>query len=81
MDTGSFIVSIKRGDIYVDIAENLEIKFDSSNYKVERPLPRQKSKKVIWLTKYALNGIVKTNSAGLRPKMIMKKQKLRKTVS
>ena len=38
MDTGSFIVSIKRGDIYVDIAENLEIKFDSSNYKVERPL-------------------------------------------
>ena len=46
MDTGSFIVSIKRGDIYADIAENLEIKFDSSNYKVQRPLTRQKSKKV-----------------------------------
>ena len=37
MDKGSFIVFIKTEDIYSDIAEDVEIKFDSLNYELDRP--------------------------------------------
>ena len=30
-------------DIYVDIAKNVEKRFDTSNYELERPLPRGKT--------------------------------------
>ena len=40
MDTDSFIVYIKKDYIYKDIAENVETKFDTSNYELERPLPK-----------------------------------------
>ena len=43
MDADSFIVHIKTEDIYVDIAKDVETRFDSSNYEVERPLPKGKS--------------------------------------
>ena len=33
-------------DIYVDIAKNVEKRFDTSNYELERPLPRGKT---IWI--------------------------------
>ena len=42
MDIDSFIVCIKTENIYVDIAKDVETRFDTSNYKVERPLPRAK---------------------------------------
>ena len=45
MDIDSFIVCIKTENIYVDIAKDVETRFDTSNYKVERPLPRAKLKK------------------------------------
>ena len=35
MDTGSFIVYIKADNIYKDIPENVETKFDTSNYKLD----------------------------------------------
>ena len=35
MDTNSFIVYIKTDDIYKDIAEDVEIRFHTSNYEVE----------------------------------------------
>ena len=38
MDTGSFIVYIKTDDIYRDITENVETRFDTSNYELDRPL-------------------------------------------
>ena len=39
MDTDIFIVHIKiEEDIYVDIANDVEIRFYASNYKLERPL-------------------------------------------
>ena len=39
MDIDIFIVHIKiEEDIYVDIANDVEIRFDTSNYKLERPL-------------------------------------------
>ena len=51
MDTDSFIVCIKTDDIYKDIAEDVENRFDTSDYELDRPLPKIKNKKVIWLTK------------------------------
>ena len=47
MDTYSFIVYIKTDDIYKDIAEDVETRFDTSNYElecnsIERPLPKGK---------------------------------------
>ena len=39
MDTGSFLIYIKTDDIYKDIAEDFETKFDTSNYELVRPLP------------------------------------------
>ena len=41
-DTDSFAVYIKTGDIYKDIAEDVETKFDTSNYELDRPLPKGK---------------------------------------
>ena len=38
MDTDSFIVYIKTGDIYKYIGEDVETKYDASNYELDRPL-------------------------------------------
>ena len=51
MDTGSIIVYIKTDDIYRDIAEDVETRFDTSNYGLDRLLPKGKNKKVIGLMK------------------------------
>ena len=56
MDTESFIVYIKTDYVYKDIAEDVETRFDTSNYElecnsIERPLPKGKNKKVIELMK------------------------------
>ena len=40
MDTGNFIVYIKTDDIYKDIAEDVETRFDTSNYELDRPLSK-----------------------------------------
>ena len=45
MDTNSFIVDIKPGDICADIAKNVKTGFDTSKYELERPLPKGKRKK------------------------------------
>ena len=45
LDTASFIVYIKTDEIYKDIAEDFERRFDTSNYKLDRPLPKRKKKK------------------------------------
>ena len=56
MDTDSFIIYIKTDDNYKDIAEDVGIRFDTSNYELEcnsidRLLPERKIKKVIGLMK------------------------------
>ena len=51
MDMDSFIMSIKTNDLYKDIANDVEKRFDTSNYEVNRPLPTGKNKKVIGLMK------------------------------
>ena len=49
MDTDSFIMNIKTEDFHEDIANNVEKRFNTSNYEVNRPLPTEKNKKVIGL--------------------------------
>ena len=36
MDTGSFIVHVKTDDIYKDIAEDVEKRYDTSNVEIDR---------------------------------------------
>ena len=42
MDTDSFIIHIKTEDLYEYIANDAEKRFDTSNYEVNRPLPKGK---------------------------------------
>ena len=51
MDTDSFIMNIKTEDFYKDISNDVEKRFDTSNFEVNRPLPTGKNKKVIGLMK------------------------------
>ena len=48
MDTDSFIMNIKTEDFYKDIANDVEKRFHTSNYKVDRPLPTGKNKRSNW---------------------------------
>ena len=68
MDTDSFIMNIKTNYFYEDIASDVENRFDTSNYKVNRPLPTGKNKKVIDLMKDELGGKIITEFVTLRPK-------------
>ena len=68
MDTDSFTVHIKAKDFYKDMADNVEKRFDTSNYEVNRPLPTGKNKKVIGLMKDELGGKIMTEFVVLRPK-------------
>ena len=69
MDTDSFIMNIKTNDFDNDIANDVENRFDTSNYEVNRPLPTGKNKKVIGLMKDELGGKIITEFVTLRPKM------------
>ena len=68
MDTDSFVMNIKTEDFYEDIANDVEKRFDTSNYEVDRPLPTGKNKKVIGLMKEELGGKIITEFLTLRPK-------------
>ena len=46
MDTDSFILNIKTEDFYKDIANDVEKRFDPSNYKVNRLLPTEKNYRI-----------------------------------
>ena len=67
-DTDSFIMNIKTNDFYEDIASDVENRFDTTNYEVNRPLPMGKNNKVIGLMKDELGGKIITEFATLRPK-------------
>ena len=68
MDTDSFVMHIKTNDFYKDIASDVENRFDTSNFEVNRPLPTGKNKKVIVLMKDELGGKIITEFVTLRPK-------------
>ena len=73
MDTDSFIMNIKTEDFYKGIANNVEKRFDTSNYEVDRPLSIGKNKKVIGLMKYELGGKIITEFVTLRQKCVIKR--------
>ena len=68
MDTDSFVMNIKTEDFYKDIANDVEKRFDMSNYEVDRPLPTGKNKKVIGLMKDESGGRIMTEFITLRAK-------------
>ena len=68
IDTDSFVMDIKTEDFYKDIADDVEKRFDTSNYEVDRPLPTGKNKKVIGLMKDELGEKIITKFVTLRPK-------------
>ena len=68
MDADSFIMHIKATDFYKDIADDVEKRFDTSNYECDRPLPTGKNKKVIGLMKHELGGKIMAEFVALRPK-------------
>ena len=52
MDSDSFIIYLKTDDVYKDIAEDVQTKFDISNYEFDSPLPKGKNIKI---TKLKMN--------------------------
>ena len=68
MDTNSFMVYIKPKDIDWNIAKDVETRFDTSNYKLNRSLSKGKNNKVIDLIKDKLGGTVMEEFAALREK-------------
>ena len=66
MDTD--IVYTKTDDIYEDIAEDVERRFDASDYELNRPFPKGKNQKVIGLMKDELGWKIIKKFVGLRAK-------------
>ena len=56
IDTHSYIVHVKADDIYKDIAEDLETRFDTSDFELDRSFTEEINKKVIELIKDELGG-------------------------
>ena len=67
MDTDSFVVNIKTKDFYKDINQDVNKRFDTSNYTFDRPLTTGINKKV-GLMKDELGGDIITEFVALRPK-------------
>ena len=64
----SFVMHIKTNDFYKDIFDDVDNRFDNSNYEVKRSLPVRKNKKVIGLMKDELGGEIIMEFIALRPK-------------
>lgn len=59
--------STKSENVYYELAEDVETRFDTSNYKAERSLPIGKNKKKIGAMKDELGGRITKGFVGLRP--------------
>ena len=42
MDTNSFTIHVKTDDIYKYIAKDVKIRFDTSNFEIDRTLSKEK---------------------------------------
>ena len=49
MDTDGLLVFIKTDDSYKDIAEDVKTRFNTSNYELDRLVPKGKNKKKHWI--------------------------------
>ena len=63
MNNDSFIVHVKTDNIYKDLAQDVETRFDTSNFEIDRPLPKK-----IGLMKDELGEKVMKEFVGLRAK-------------
>ena len=90
MGKGSFIKNVKTDDIYKDIPEYVETRFDTSSYELDKPISKGKNKTVIRLMKDELRGRIMTKFVGLRAKTysyliddgsVTEKQKAQESVS
>ena len=68
MDTDSSIIHIKTENVYEDIVDDVENKFDTSKWEVNWPLPTENNKKVIRLMKDELGRKIVTEFVAIRPK-------------
>ena len=68
MDADSFIIHIKTEDFDKDITDDIKNRYDTSNYKVDRPLTKGMNKKVIGFMKDELGGKIMTELVAIRPK-------------
>ena len=68
MDIDSFIIHIKTEYFYKDIADDVKRKYDTSNYDVDRLLPKGMNKNVVGLMKDELGGKIITEFVALKPK-------------
>ena len=41
IDTDNFVIHIKADDFYEDVNDNVEERFDTPNYELEKPLPKK----------------------------------------
>ena len=64
-----FNISIETEDVYENIDNYIEKRFDTSNYEFNWPLPTGKNKKFIGFIKYQLGGKILTEFVALRPKI------------
>ena len=71
MDTDSFIIHVETEDFYKDIANDVEVSFDTCKYneKDGRPLPIPKNKKELGFFKDELDGKLLTEFLALRAKV------------
>ena len=68
IDIDCVIVHVKTDNIYKDIAEDVEKRFGTSNYEIDRPLTKEKNNKVIGIIKDELGGQIMKKLVGLRAK-------------
>ena len=66
--TDSFIVHVKTNDVCKDIVKDVETRYDTSNFEIDKPLPKEKNEKVIELTKDELSWQIMKEFFGLRAK-------------
>ena len=69
MDTDSLVYHIKTEDFYADIADDVQMRFVTSGYIPDRPLPVGLNRKVIGLMKDELRGKIMTEFVALSPKL------------
>ena len=58
LDTGSFLAYLKAEDIFADITKDVEARFDTSNYELDRPLPSGKKVNGLTLTRLGFLRVV-----------------------
>ena len=62
------LYTLKNNDTYKDNAEDLETRFATSNYELDKPLPKEKKKKVNGSMKDEVCRIIMKTFVGLRAK-------------